>query len=214
MTVSLSPACPDFDLVRRLLSGDEAAFSDLYARSHASMVRLASLFVADSRSAEEVVQETWITVFEKLSSFEGRARLRTWVYRILVNKAKKRGMQEKREVPFTALSRASEEDNPVDPEWFLADGHWKSTPRRWEHETPERLVESQHTRDFVLGLVADLPDKERAVVRLRDLEEWSSEEVCEVLEISPVYQRVLLHRGRTRMRAALARFLDQEGSPC
>lgn len=206
----VDPTCPDAPLVRRLVAGDEAAFRDLYARHHAKMVRLAAVFVADLPAAEEVTQETWITVIEKIGDFEGRAALKTWIYRILTNKAKKRGVKDKRTVPFTAMARNDEGAEALDPDLFLADGHWKSTPERWGEDTPQRLAESAETRAFVLGEIEKLPPKERAVVRLRDVELWTSEEVCELLEISAVYQRVLLHRGRTKLRGAVADFLGQE----
>jgi RNA polymerase sigma-70 factor (ECF subfamily) len=178
------------------------------------MVRLARVFVPDQQIAEEVAQETWITVFQKVSDFEGRASLKTWIFRILTNKGKKRGIKEKREVPFTSMSKGDEDREALSADLFLPDGHWKSTPKRWEHETPERLVESEQTRAFILEEIEKLPEKERAVVRLRDIDLFDAAETCLVLEISPVYQRVLLHRGRTRMRATLARFLEQEARPC
>lgn len=209
MPAAILPSSPEYDLVHRLLAGDEASFRELWTRYQPSMVRLARVFVPDQQIAEEVVQETWITVFQKIASFEGRASLKTWIFRILTNKGKKRGLKEKREVPFTSLGREGEESpTALDPDWFLPDGHWRSTPRRWERDTPERLVEGEETRAFVLGEIEELPEKERAVVRLRDVDEWTAAEVCEVLEISPVYQRVLLHRGRTRLRASLARYLE------
>ena len=207
---AVDPACPDAELVRRIHSGDEEAFRGLYATHHAKMVRLAAVFVADLNTAEEVTQETWITVLEKIGTFEGRSALKTWIYRILTNKAKKRGIKDKRTVPFTSMGTRDESSHALDADLFLADGHWKSTPEKWGEDTPQRLAESAETRAFVLAKVEELPPKERAVVRLRDLELWTSEEVCELLEISAVYQRVLLHRGRTKLRGALAAYLQRE----
>lgn len=205
---------PDRRLVDRLRAGDEQAFRDLYLEHHRSLVRLGRVFVPDEAIAEEVVQETWVVVLRKLPGFEGRSRLRTWIYRILTNQAKKRGEKERRVVPFTAMAGQDESPEALDPGLFLPDGHWRSTPRRWQHDTPERLAESNETCDFVMAEVDKLPDKERAVVRLRDLEEWSAEEVCEVLEISAVYQRVLLHRGRTKLRGALDEYLTRGATGC
>lgn len=207
---AVAPACPDAALVHRIHAGDEQAFRELYAAHHSRMVRLAAVFVSDLPAAEEVTQETWITVIEKIAAFEGRSALKTWIYRILTNKAKRRGVKDKRTVPFTSVSKNDESSHALDADLFLADGHWKSTPERWGEDTPQRLAETAETRAFVLAQIATLPPKERAVTRLRDIELWTSEEVCDLLEISAVYQRVLLHRGRTKLRGAVADYLQRE----
>ncbi len=209
MALSIPSTSKEFDLVRRLAAGEEETFRELYAKYSTSMVRLANVFVADEATAEEVTQETWLTVLQKIEQFEGRASLKTWMFRILTNKAKKRGIKDKRIVPFTSIKKSEDGPHVLDPALFKPDGHWKVPPVRWNSDTPEKMAEHAETRAFVTQQVESLPPKERAVVRLRDLELWSSQEVCELLEIEAGYQRVLLHRGRNRMRVALGEYLQR-----
>lgn len=197
-------ALPDDSvLCERLRAGEEAAFRALVKELNSALTRVALAFVGSQATAEEVVQDTWMAVIAGLDQFEGCSSLRTWIGRILVNRAKTRGVRERRAVPFTALSREDEE--PVEPERFLAAGFWRLPPLRWD-DAPEELVLRKEARAHIERELASLPSAQRTVVTLRDLEDWSSEEVCNVLELAETNQRVLLHRGRTRLRAALERY--------
>ena len=162
---------------------------------------------ADKSLAEEVVQETWLAVLQGLDRFRGEASLRTWVYRILVNQAKGRGVRERRTVPFASL--APEDDGPtVDPARFQGPdephpGGWRQFPEEW----PEHVALTREVRDVVTGALGELPDRQRVVVALRDLDGHTADEVCDLLGISAGNQRVLLHRGRAVVRAHLERYL-------
>jgi RNA polymerase sigma-70 factor (ECF subfamily) len=162
--------------------------------------------------AEEVVQETWLAVLQGLGAFEGRSSLKTWIFRILSNRAKTRGKREGRMVPFPTLGGPSGEegDEPaVDPARFSPDGHWRDPPRTWGSESPEDLLLRAEIRASVERALADLPPAQRAVVTLRDVEGFESDETCAALDISEANQRVLLHRGRARVRRALEGVLDR-----
>jgi RNA polymerase sigma-70 factor (ECF subfamily) len=204
------PADDDADLLRRLRTGDEAAFAELVDRYGASMLRVARMYVPSQAVAEEVVQETWLGVLTGLERFEGRSSLRTWLFRILVNRARTRGERERRTVPFAALAGAdADDDDPaVGPERFLpADHdrwpeHWATPPQRWD-ESPERSLQSAETLAVVREAVEALPPKQRTVITLRDLEGWDSDEVRNALDLTETNQRVLLHRARSKVRAAL-----------
>lgn len=198
----------DLALVRRLVAGDEAAFASLVDRYHARLLRLAMAFVADRSTAEEVVQDTWIGVIDGLPTFEGRSALKTWVFRILTNRAKTRGVRDARAVPFSSLGNPDREHEPaVDPARFQPNGMWANPPRRWDDDTPEKLLMGQETLRRFEEEIARLPPKQRAVVTLRDVEELDSHEVCNILEISETNQRVLLHRARSKLRRALEEYL-------
>jgi RNA polymerase sigma-70 factor (ECF subfamily) len=191
-------------LVRRLRAGDEAAFAGLIRRHHASMVRVARLYVADRSVAEEVVQETWLAVLTEIDAFREQSSIKTWIYRILVNRASSRGAREHRILPFCALGR--DDDGPsVEPERFR-DGAWCQPPRPWTD--PERRLLSLELRDTLRTALSELPERQRAVVILRDVEGLSAQDVADLLGISDGAQRVLLHRGRTRLRAVLAHALE------
>jgi RNA polymerase sigma-70 factor (ECF subfamily) len=191
------------ELLRRLRDGDEAAFRDLVTRMHRALSKLALAFVGSPSAAEEVVQETWLSVVSQLDRFEGRSSLRTWIGSILVNRAKTRGVRDKRSVPFSSLS--PDETEPVEPERFGARGFWSVPPTRWD-DAPEALVLRKEAREAIERELETLPPAQRTVVVLRDIEGWSHEEVCNVLGVSETNQRVLLHRGRLRLRAALERY--------
>jgi RNA polymerase sigma-70 factor, ECF subfamily len=196
----------DGALVAALRRGDERAFGELIDRYHPALVRLAITFVRDRAVAEEVVQETWLGVFQGIDRFEGRSSLKTWIYRILTNKAKTRAERERRTVPFSSL--ADWEEGPsVVPDRFLDRdhryaGHWAVPPRRWE-EMPEERLSSNETMDALRRAIDDLPPVQRQVITLRDVEGCSAEEVCDLLEVSEGNQRVLLHRARSKVRQAL-----------
>jgi RNA polymerase sigma-70 factor (ECF subfamily) len=204
-------ATDDELLVQRLLERDEAAFEELIDRYHGPLVRLALVFVRDRAVAEEVVQDTWVGVLNGLGSFEGRSSLKTWIFSILTHKAKTRGTRERRSVPFSALVDPSAPDETaVDPARFASDGTWTAAPARWDDHTPERLLLSHESRAQIDAALAELPPHQRAVVTLRDVEGLDAADVCNVLSISETNQRVLLHRGRSQIRAALERYLDRK----
>ena len=202
------------ELLEALRRGDEAAFARLVETLHGSMLRLAMVHVGDRAVAEEVVQEAWLGVLQQLDRFEGRSSLKTWVLRIVSNRAKTRAVRERRTVPFSALAGGDleAEEPAVDPDRFLPAGHrwaghWASPPASWR-EVPEELLLSQETMAEVERAVATLPAAQRAVLVLRDVEGLSAAEACQLLGLTEGNQRVLLHRGRSKVRAALERYLD------
>jgi RNA polymerase sigma-70 factor (ECF subfamily) len=209
----------DMALVRALRAGDEAAFATLVERYNGALLRLARMYVHDRAVAEEVVQDTWVGVLNAIDRFEPRASLKTWIFRILMNRARTSAKREGRSVPFSeAWERGSEGDEPaVDPERFLAAdapddagaGQWVSPPRDWG-ASPERAILAAETRAFVAEAIAALPPQQREVITLRDVEGWSSAEVRNVMNISEMNQRVLLHRARSKVRQALERYFTQE----
>ena len=203
------PPGPEADLVRRLAAGDEEAFASLLARLGPAMLRLARSLISDRALAEEIVQDTWAAALEALPGFEGRSSLKTWICHILVNRAKTRRAQQARTVPFSSFEDRGGDEPAVEPSRFAADGHWSSPPRRWDADTPERLVLRAETLAEIEAALAGLPDGQRAVVTLRDVEGWTADEVCNVLQISETNQRVLLHRGRSKLRALLERTVDR-----
>jgi RNA polymerase sigma-70 factor (ECF subfamily) len=198
----------DARLVAALRRGDAYAFATLVDRHSSAMVRVALAYVPTRAVAEEAVQETWIAVMRGIDGFEGRASLKTWVFRILTNVAMRAGARERRSVPFSALAASEDTGEPsVDPARFLpADherfpGHWVSMPARWP--TPEEGLLAGEVREVIAAEIAELPPAQRTVIGLRDIEGWSSEEVSEALEISPGNERILLHRARSRVRTAI-----------
>jgi RNA polymerase sigma-70 factor, ECF subfamily len=200
----MPPLPPDEELVRRLRAGDEAAFGLVLDRWSPGMLRLARSFVSTPDSAAECVQDAWLAVLEGLDRFEGRAALRTWVYRILVNTAKRRGVREGRSVPWSSV--APDGGPTVDPDRFQRPGepypgHWRELPPPWP--TPEDATLAAEVRVVVAAAVADLPERQRVVLTLRDVQGYAAAEVCSILEISPTYQRVLLHRARASVRGRI-----------
>jgi RNA polymerase sigma-70 factor (ECF subfamily) len=202
-------------LLTRLRAGDEHAFRDLVARHDRSMRRLARSFVSTEAVADEVVQETWLAVIRGLDGFEGRASLKSWMFRILVNRAQTRGVRERRTTPFSSLGPAEVDDGPtVDPDRFLPPGHpvagyWTLTPNRFFELPEERLLASETTQ-VVHQAISRLPPRQQEVLRLRDVEGWDADEVCQWLEISAANQRVLLHRARAALRADLEEYFAPE----
>ena len=200
-----------------LRSGDQQAFAELVRRHHSAMIRVAMIYVHNRAVAEEVCQEAWIGVIRGLDGFQGRSSLRTWMFRILANCAKRRAEREGRTVPFSALEGDDPGGPVVDPGCFNDDTHprW---PNRWalEHWTSyrswddlpvERLLAGE-TRELIDRAVAELPPNQRAVITLRDIEGWESAEVCTMLGVSETNQRVLLHRARERVRRVMKDHLD------
>jgi RNA polymerase sigma-70 factor, ECF subfamily len=202
----------DHELVQRLREGDESAFVELIDRYGATMVRVAQMYVRDRATAEEVVQETWLAVLNGIDRFEERSSLKTWLFRILTNRAKTRGEREGRVVPFSSLAGATEEGDPsVDPDRFLGPdsptaGAWAAPPRAWPHDE----VLGRETLAVIEMAIEKLPEAQREVIRLRDVEGWSPMEVSDALEITDGNQRVLLHRARSKVRAAVEAYLDPE----
>jgi RNA polymerase sigma-70 factor (ECF subfamily) len=205
------PGPDDPALVARLRAGDEAAFLSLVRAHHDAMLRVAMAHVPGRAVAEEVVQETWLAALRGLERFEGRSSVKTWLFRILVNRARTRGPQERRSVPFSALAPEGDEGS-VDADRFLPAedrwaGHWIDPPRAFG-ELPEDVLLGAETRRCVEAAIATLRPAQREVITLRDVDGWSAAEVCEALELSEANQRVLLHRARSVVRRELERYLE------
>ena len=186
----------DEDLVDLIQGGDEAAFAELVGRYHPRLVRLAQSVVGSHPVAEEVAQETWLAVLRGLPHFERRSSLRTWVFRICVNRARSTGGREHRSVPVDTGGPT------VDPGRFTADGAWAAPPGDWTEAVDDRML-AAGLLPLVWAAIEDLPDTQRQVVTLRDIEGLSSNDVCDVLSITAANERVLLHRGRSRIRSSL-----------
>jgi RNA polymerase sigma-70 factor (ECF subfamily) len=174
------------------------------------MLTVARTYVKDRAVAEEVVQETWLGVINGLDRFEGRSSLKTWILSILVNQAKTRGTREARSVPFTSLA-LDDEAPAVEAERFRGPedpftGGWRSFPARWN--AADAVLQDRETVRVAMRAIADLPLTQQTVIRMRDVEGYSAEEVCATLDVSEANQRVLLHRARSRVRSALERHLD------
>jgi RNA polymerase sigma-70 factor, ECF subfamily len=194
------------DELEALRAGDEAAFIALVRRHHPAMVRVAQIYVGNRSIAEEVTQDAWVGALNGLERFEGRSSLKTWLFRIVTNLAKTRAVREGRTIPFSALRTpenvpepavdAGRFRSPDDPRW---PGHWASKPQEW----PEERLLAAETQEVVDVAIDALPASQRAVIVLRDVEGWTSEEVCNALELSETNQRVLLHRARSKVRKAL-----------
>jgi len=196
-------------LIQALRRGDEAAYGALVDRHAAALLRLASIYVSNPEVAAEVVQETWVAVLQGMDGFEERSSLKTWISRILVNKARTAAQREARTIPFSDLG--DDQAAPaVDPERFRDRGpdrgRWSTPPREWDR--PEERLLSQEVRAVVERAVAGLPVNQRLTITLRDIEDLSSAQTCSVLGISEGNQRVLLHRARARVRAALEAYLS------
>jgi RNA polymerase sigma-70 factor, ECF subfamily len=198
----------DAALVAALRRGDREATVELIERWSNPMLRLAQVYVHDRAAAEDVVQDAWIGVLKGIDRFEGRASLKTWVFRLVTNRATTRAARERRTVPFSAV------DTPtaaVDADCFVPAGeawagHWATPPRPLTAD--ERLLAGE-TREHLARAIRELPPAQRAVLTLRDVEGWSSTEVCDVLSLTEANQRVLLHRARTRVRRALEPYLHE-----
>lgn len=206
----------DLALVAALRAGDETAFMMLVDRYQPAMLRIARMYVSTRAVAEEVVQDAWLGVLKGLDSFEGRSSLRTWIFRILVNTAKTRGQRESRSLPFSSIWAPDPEGQPaVELERFLgADGalpagHWSAPPATWESVPEEHLLGSE-TLARIGAAIDELPPNQAEVIRLRDVLGWTSQEVCNALDISETNQRVLLHRARAKVRRALEGYLERE----
>jgi RNA polymerase sigma-70 factor, ECF subfamily len=193
---TMEPDESDEWLLRGLRSGDEQAFGTLVDRYYGSMIRLALSFVRSRAVAEEVVQDTWLAMLRGLGAFEGRSTLKTWLFSILVNRARTTGAREARSVPIADTGPV------VDASRFGPSGAWAEPPEQWIEEAESR-VDAEKLRHLLRTAMDALPPRQREVVLLRDVEGLTSTEVCEVLSISEANQRVLLHRGRGKLRQVL-----------
>jgi RNA polymerase sigma-70 factor (ECF subfamily) len=203
----------DRALATAIVSGDRDALSKLVAREHSWLVRLARSIVRDQAIADEVVQDSWIAVIRALGSFEGRSTLRTWMATIVLNRAKTAAVRGARTVAVASLGADPlEEEDSVDRSRFGKVGFWSKPPELWHEGTPEALLDQRQVLEAIGASLEDLPDNQRAVLTLRDLEGWSSEEVCNALGLSESNQRVLLHRARAKVRTALEGVLGKEAS--
>ncbi len=202
-------------LIDALRRHDEAAFVQLVERYQGPLLRLALVYAGSRAVAEDVVQDTWLGVLQGIHKFEGRSSFKTWLFRILVNRARTRAEREGRTLPFSALGDATIESGEsavpahrflgaTDPQW---PHHWASPPKAWG-DSPEDQLLARETLDLIALEIARLPSAQREVITLRDVEGWSAEEACNVLGITETNQRVLLHRARSRVRRALESHFD------
>jgi RNA polymerase sigma-70 factor, ECF subfamily len=194
----------DAELLELLRAGDEGAFVILVGRYQASLLRVARAYVPNDAVAEEAVQDTWMGVVRGIHRFEGRSSFKTWLFRILVNRARSSGSSELRTVPL------DDPEPTVDPSRFDSAGAWSLPPEPWESAVDEQLV-AQSWLPCIQSALDGLPARQREVVVLRDVEGMATDDVCEVLGISEGNQRVLLHRGRSRLRTQLEAELVRRG---
>jgi RNA polymerase sigma-70 factor (ECF subfamily) len=211
------PRQPDDDrdddarLEAALRAGDENAFTTVLERYHTTMIRVARGYVATKEAAEDVVQETWLGVINGIATFEARSSLKTWIFRILVNRARTRGERVSRSRPFS--SHGNEGEAAVDPARFIDSGRlagfWSAPPTR--HSIPEEHVLAAEAGGRLMAAIERLPGNQQVVISLRDVQGLTAAEVCDLLSISEANQRVLLHRARSKVRAALEEYLDERG---
>jgi RNA polymerase sigma-70 factor, ECF subfamily len=197
-----------------MLRGDETAFAKVVERHAAPMLRVALLYVRDAAVAEEVVQEAWVSALRGLDRFEQRSSFKTWLFTILVHGALRRGAREARSVPFSALARRelASDDHPDAERFFPADhprwpGAWSTVVSTWD--VPEERLLAAETQSRLLHALSTLPEAQRLVFTLRDVEGFAAEEVCNLLELTDSNQRVLLHRARLKIRRELERYFEQ-----
>jgi RNA polymerase sigma-70 factor, ECF subfamily len=202
---------PDEVLVARLRAGDDAAFGLVLDAWSPGLLRVARRCVPTPDLAAEVVQDTWLAVLEGLAGFEGRSSLKTWVFRILLNKARRLGGRESRTLPYSSLT-AEDEGPTVDPSRFQGPdepypGHWREWPAPWPD--PEDAALAGELRRRAGAALAELPERQRVVLALRDIEGYDSAEVCSILDITAANQRVLLHRARAHVRRSLESYVAE-----
>lgn len=197
-------------LLERMRRGDRVAFAAIVDRHAPALLRVARSLLGDASAAEEVVQETWIALLTGLAGFEGRASVRTWLFRVLVNKARTRFHRDGRTVPFSALGDEDGRSPAAELERFASDGAWAVAPGGWAETDPEQLALGAETRAAIEAAIRELPDAQRAVLTLRDVEGLETEEICHLLGVTVSNQRVLLHRARVRVREALAHRLERK----
>jgi RNA polymerase sigma-70 factor, ECF subfamily len=202
----------DDALLARLQAGEEGAFDELVNRHHGALIRMAMGHVASREAAEEVVQDTWMAVIEGLTRFEGRSSLRTWIFGILIHKAKDRGIREKRHTTFSAYESCGDGEEAIDPSRFQQSGewagHWAFPPQPWDDQTPEKLLASHQAVTAMNKAIEALPPTLKNVLIMRDIEGMASEEVCALLKITETNLYVRLHRARERVRRAVETYLE------
>jgi RNA polymerase sigma-70 factor (ECF subfamily) len=197
------------DFLERLRTGEKSAYRLLIRRFHASLVSVACSVIGSRAQAEEVVQDTWLTVFRGISRFEGRSSLTTWLFAIALNRARTRVRRERRSVSLpVVLEDGQPHLGSVAPSAFTPAGRWAEMPRMWDELHPERIVGDRQLGEHVRNAIEALPSRQRAVIVMRDLDGRSSRETCELLRISPENQRVLLHRARVSIRETVAVLID------
>ena len=198
-------------LVEGLRRGDEAAFRRLVTEEGGTLLRVARNYAQTDAVAEEVVQETWIAVIDGIDRFEGRSSLRTWIFRIMINIARTRAKREARSIPFASASAPGDEAAAIDPDRFFDrdhdryPGHWRLGPAPWG--LPEERLLAGEARGAIMDAIDALPPSQREVITLRDIGGWPAADVCNALGISETNGRVLLHRARTKVRAAVEELL-------
>lgn len=206
------------DLVARLRAGDEQAFLAVVREHDRLLRRLARGIVRSEAQVDDVVQETWLAVIRGLTTFEGRSTLRTWICRILLNRARTAAARDARTVPASALVGDGDDDGGGDDVGtvaaFGASGGWVTPPAAWTEERADVLVHRAALVAATADAIAALPERQRLVVTLRDVQGWTSEEVCNALDLTETNQRVLLHRARGRIRAAVEAALAQGAPRC
>lgn len=200
-------------LIARLRQGDEGAFQELVTRHHSGLIRMAMGYVADREVAEEVVQDTWMAVINALDRFEGRSSLRTWIFGIMIHKAKDRGVREKRHTTFSSFESAGDDgEETMDPSRFHQAGewagHWAFPPQPWDEQTPEKLLASQQAVTAMNQAIEELPPTLKAVLILRDIDGVDAKEACDILKITESNLYVRLHRARERVRQAVEIYLE------
>lgn len=201
------------DLLARLRQGDEGSFDDVVTRHHSALIRTAMGYVANREVAEEVVQDTWMAVIDGLGRFEGRSSLRTWIFGIMIHKAKDRGVREKRHTTFSSFESADGEgDEAIDPSRFHQSGewagHWAFPTQPWDDQTPEKILASQQAVTAMNRAIEALPRNLKDVLILRDVEGVEAKEVCDILKITETNLYVRLHRARERVRQAVETYLE------
>lgn len=205
----------DTAIAAALRRGDEREFCRLVEQHHASLLRLASQYVASRAIAEEVVQETWITFVQSLDRFEGRSSLKTWLFGTLLNCARNRRRKEIRSVPFSSMWNPEEPAEPAfEASCFRSEGLWAGNwvvPFKGFSDDGERRLLNGELRQKLRAAVEALPPAQREVIALRDVEGFNADEVCELLGLSEANQRVLLHRARAKVRATIESYLAPAG---
>ena len=212
LTQSTAMVQGEVALLARLRQGDEGAFDELVRKHHGALIRMAMGHVADREVAEEVVQDTWMAVIEGLDRFEGRSSLRTWIFGIMIHKAKDRGVREKRHTTFSSFESFDEEsEEAIDPSRFHQSGewagHWAFPPQPWDDQTPEKLLASRQAVNAMHQAIEALPQTLKDVLILRDVEGVEAKEACEILKITETNLYVRLHRARERVRQAVETYL-------
>jgi RNA polymerase sigma-70 factor, ECF subfamily len=208
-TEIVTPMRSDKETLAALRRGDERVFVELVEQHQTLMLRVASRYVRNQAVAEEVVQETWLGVLNGLRNFEGRASLKTWIFRILTNRAITRAEREGRAVPFSSVGDTGPDEPAVDPDRFRPEGdRWPGGWKCFPDPLPEDRLLERETLAVIDSAIAELPDRQHLVISMRDIDGWSAEEVCQALQISEANQRVLLHRARSKVRRCLEAYLD------